>query len=82
MLEFIIKRIDIPINILKIEKMQNASTDSHMHGSFQLIHNGTKCEMYRCEYRIALCELELRHIFSDIVWKATVLKFYKLGHYC
>ena len=66
MLGFIVKRIDIPTNILKIEKIQNASTDSHMHGSFKLIHNGTKCEMYRCEYIIASDELELRHIFSDL----------------
>lgn len=65
MFGFVIKKVNISQNTKKIEDIQNASTDSLLHGDIKIIGTSGVSEHYKCTYKIASGELELRHIFAD-----------------
>lgn len=65
MLGFVVKKIDVSANAKLIEEIQNAESDQHMHGDFQLVESKGVTESYKCMYQILSGEVELRHIFSD-----------------
>lgn len=65
MLGFVVKKIDVSANARLIEEIQNAESDYHMHGDFQLVESKGVTESYKCMYQIHSGEVELRHIFSD-----------------
>ncbi len=65
MLGFVVRQIDVSENVKKIEKIQSAEPDEHMHGTFRLLKSDGVTESYECIYQIQSGELELCHIFSD-----------------
>lgn len=65
MLGFVVKKIDVSANAKLIEEIQNAESDHHMHGDFQLVESKGVTESYKCMYQIHSGEVELHHIFSD-----------------
>lgn len=65
MLGFVVKKIDVASNTKLIEEIQNADSNEHMRGKFELLSSGRWAQNYKCLYRIESGEVELRHIFSD-----------------
>ncbi|SDB25467.1 hypothetical protein [Eubacterium oxidoreducens] len=65
MLAFVVKKIDISANAKLIEGIQNADSNEHMYGDFELVNSGRVTENYKCLYQIQSGKVELRHIFSD-----------------
>lgn len=65
MFGFIIKKVNISQNTKRIESIQNTSTDLLLHGNINIIGTSGVSEHYKCTYKIASGELELRHVFSD-----------------
>ncbi len=67
MLGFIVSDIDIHDNAMQIEIIQNFSSNSIIHGNFQLLSTKeTQSEIYSCQYRLIDKILELRHIFFNL----------------
>lgn len=65
MFGFVVKKVNISQNTKEIEDIQNASTDSFLHGKIKIIGTSGISEHYKCTYKIASGELELRHVFAD-----------------
>lgn len=65
MFGFVIKKVNVFQNTKKIENIQNTSTDPLLHGDISMIGTSGVSEHYKCTYKIASGELELRHVFAD-----------------
>ncbi|MBO5070678.1 MAG: hypothetical protein J6C37_10005 [Roseburia sp.] len=65
MLGFVVKKIDVATNARLIEGIQNADSDIHMHGDFELVKRVGVTQSYKCMYQIQSGAVELCHIFSD-----------------